>query len=74
MNHFDKLGNFLIYVIHSVLYFIYNFQVTGNRQVTLKDRDKLPYIVATVNEIQRLKIIGTCTYIFESLKINRVTA
>ncbi|XP_055995224.1 cytochrome P450 2U1-like [Ostrea edulis] len=33
-------------------------KVTGNRQVTLKDRDKLPYIVATVNEIQRLKIIA----------------
>ncbi|XP_062590992.1 cytochrome P450 2B4-like [Saccostrea cucullata] len=38
--------------------FDYNRQVVGNRHITLKDRDQLPYIVATVNEIQRLKTIA----------------
>lgn len=35
------------------------FQVVGDKNVTFKDRAKLPYIAATVNEIMRLKTIGT---------------
>ena len=37
---------------------LFTFKVIGNRLPSVKDKDKLPYVMATLYEVQRIATIG----------------
>ena len=44
---------------HMTMYKMYSFQVIGStRDASMQDKENMPYVTATINEIQRMASIG----------------